>query len=246
VDITKILFKFPCRGREKMFFESLDSLNENIRDRNNYHISLTLDTDDKILNTKEVIEKINTYPNTSIEWGLSKSKIDAVNRSMPGYEWDVVICWSNDMVATFFGFDDIMRQYFYNIINNHGDDFLCHFPEQDAREYLNVLYIATKKYYDRFGYIYHPSYLSLWCDNESMCVSKMLGRYHYVGTPDLYVHKNPAYHQHKIERDELFNEQQGHWAVDEANFHERRKRNFDLKEDEIVDKVYLSKTFPYT
>lgn len=242
----RILFKYPCRGREALFFQSLDSLDRNIRDRDNYHISLTIDEDDTVLNTPEVIEKINTYPNVSIGWGLSKSKIDAVNRTMPDYDWDVVICWSNDMMATFFGFDDLMRADMYNIRNNNDDDFLIHYPDADAREFLNVLYIATRKYYDRFGYIYHPSYLSLWCDNETMCIAKMLGRYYYVGTPGLYEHRNAAYHQYNLERDALFNEQQGHWAVDEANFHERRRRNFDLKEDEIVDKFYLSQTFPYT
>lgn len=242
----KILFKYPCRGREKLFFESLDSLNDNIRDRNNYHINLTIDEDDTILNTPEVIERINGYPNVSIGWGLSTSKINAVNRIMPEYDWDVCIVWSNDMVATMYGFDDIMRDSMYHVINNHDDDFLIHFPEFDAREFLNVLLIITKKYYNRFKYLYHPSYFSLWCDNESMCVAKMLGRYHYVGITNLYEHRNAAYHQYNLERDELFNEQQGHWQIDEANFHERRKRNFDLKEDEIVDKVYLSQTFPYT
>jgi len=242
----KILFKFPCRGRESLFFESLNSLNDNIRDRNNYHISLTLDADDLILNTPEVIERISKYENVSIEWGLSSSKINAVNRSMPNYEWDVCIVWSNDMFATCWGFDDIMRDSMYNIINNHNDDFLVHFPEADAREFLNVLLIVTRKYFNRFNYLYHPSYLSLWCDNETMCVAKMLGRYHYVGTPGLYIHKNAAYHQYNLERDPLFNEQQGHWAVDEANFHARRRINFELKDEEIVDKYYLSQTFPYT
>jgi hypothetical protein len=243
----RFLFKFPCRGREKLFFESLDSLNDNIRDRDNYHISLTIDSDDDILNTPEVREKISKYPNTSIEWGFSKSKIEAVNRNFPKeYDWDVVICWSNDMVATFYAFDDLMRQDMYNIINSHDDDFLIHYPDADAREFLNVLYIATRKYWERFKYIYHPSYLSLWCDNESMCVAKMLGRYFYVGTPNLYVHKNAAYHQYNLERDALFDEQQGHWQVDEDNFHKRRKINFELKDEEIVDKNCLSEMFPYT
>lgn len=242
----KILFKYPCRGREKSFFESLDSLDSNIRDRNNYHIGLTIDTDDSILNTPEVIAKIKAYPNTSIQWGLSKSKIDAVNRDFPNYDYDVVCIWSNDMKCLFYGMDDVMREYMYHIINQHGDDFLFHIPDRDAREQLNVLYVATKKYYQRFNYVYHPSYLSLWSDNESMCVAKMLGRYHYVGVPELFVHENPAYHQYGIERDELFNEQQGHWAQDEANFHSRRSINFDLTDDEIIDKDCLSKMFPYT
>ena len=222
----KILFKFPCRGRREVFFESLDSLNNNIRDRENYLISLTLDTDDEVLNNEEVINAINAYPNVQIEWGTSSSKIEAINRSMPDHDWDVIVCWSNDMFATFYGFDDIFRESICAVFPDL--DGLIHFPEQDAREALNVLYIATRKYYDRFGYIYHPSYKSLWCDNETMEVAKLLGRYHFFGIPNLYVHKNPAYHHYQIERDELFNHQQSFWHEDESNFRNRQSINFEL------------------
>lgn len=225
----KFLFKYPCRGRERLFFESLDSLHKNIRDKNNFHISINLDVDDTILNRPEVIERIYDYPDTSIEWGYSKSKVDAINRSMSDYDYDVLFCWSNDMVADVYSFDDIMRDYMYHIINQYSDEFLVHFPEPDSKDFLNVLYIASKKYYERFGYIYHPSYKSLWCDNESMAVAKLLGKYHYVGIPGLYSHKNPAYSQYGIERDELFNEQQGHWQEDEANFNARKEKDFDLQ-----------------
>lgn len=224
----KILFKFPCRGRKELLFKSLDSLNDNIRDRNNYFISLTLDSDDEILNNTEVIDKVNTYPNISIEWGLSESKVAAINRSFPKYEFDILIIWSMDMFATMYGFDDIMRDYLYSIVNNHGDDFLAHFPEKDSMEHLNVLYIATKKYYDRFGYVYHPSYKSLWCDNETICVSKLLNKYHYIGILGLYEHRNMAYSEYGIPRDDIFNEQQGHWSIDEMNFYKRKAMNFDL------------------
>lgn len=224
----KILFKFPCRGRELLLFQSLDSLNDNIRDRNNYHISITIDHDDTILNTKEVIDKIFSYPNTSIGIGSSKSKVEAFNRSFPDYEYDVLVAWSNDMFLTIYGADDIIRGYLHHVINNHGDNFLAHFPEPDSMEHLNVLYIATKKYYDMFGYIYHESYKSLWCDNETICVAKLLDKYHYIGTIGLYQHKNPSYSNYNMERDELFNEQQGHWGEDEANFHKRKANNFDL------------------
>ena len=224
----KILFKYPCRGREAMFFESLDSLNNNIRDRNNYLISLTLDTDDEILNHPEVIQRISKYPNTQIEWGLSESKIHAINRSFPDYDFDVIVCWSNDMFATFYGFDDVFRAEILNKFGNDGMDGLAHFPEEDAKHWLNVLYVATRKYFDRFGYIYHPSYKSLWADNESMEVAKLLGKYHYFGTPGLFVHKNAAYTKYGLPRDQMFEEQQSLWPVDEKNYHDRKVRNFDL------------------
>ncbi len=225
----KILFKYPCRGRKKLFFESLDSLDNNIRDKNNYHISLTIDEDDTILNRPEVIDRLSLYKNVSIAWGFSESKIHAINRSLPDYDYDVIICWSNDMFATFWGMDDIMRDYIMNIANTREDfDFLIHFPEPDSKEYLNVLYVATKPYYSRFNYIYHPSYKSLWADNESMQVAQMLNRYHYIGVPGLYEHRNPAYNHKGMERDELFNAQQLLWGVDELNFTERKAKNFDL------------------
>ena len=175
MDTLKILFKFPCRGRKDMFFESLESIHNFIADKENYHVSLTLDTDDEILNKPDVVEKINEFSNTSIEWGLSESKIHAINRSMPDYDWDVIICWSQDMFAKMYGFDQIIREGVLNIWGDTGLDGLAHFPEPDSKQYLNVLYIATRKYYERFGYIYHPSYKSLWCDNESMEVANKLG-----------------------------------------------------------------------
>lgn len=211
-----------------MFFESLNSLDKNIRDRDNYHISLTIDDDDFELNNRLVLDKISYIPNTSVSLGKSESKIHAINRDFPKWEFDIVVCWSNDMFATMYGFDDIMRERMDYIINLHGDKALFHFPEPDSKEFLNVLYVATKKYYDMFGYIYHPSYKSLWCDNETMEVAKMLGKYFYAPIFGLYEHRNPAYSQYNIQRDELFNYQQSLWSIDEANFNKRKKRNFDI------------------
>lgn len=236
--IPKILFKYPCRGREGMFFESLNSLDLNIRDRDNYHISLTLDEDDLILNSPSVIGKINSYKNVSIQWGLSTSKVHAINRSMPDYDYDILVAWSNDMFATFYGIDDIFRTYMQHD-GPEDFDFLAHFPEPDARDMLNVLYVATRRYYERFSYIYHPSYKSLFCDNESLHVAKALGRYRYYNIPGLFVHKNAAYPQYNLVRDELFNEQQNLWPVDENNFFERKKIKFGLTDEQIINPHYL-------
>jgi hypothetical protein len=44
---------------------------------------------------------------------------------------------------------------------------------------LNTLCILGKKYYDRFGYIYHPEYKSVWCDNEFMDIANILEKQTY-------------------------------------------------------------------
>jgi hypothetical protein len=223
----KILFKYPCRGRKELFFESLNSIYINLVDKVNFHVNCTIDTDDEILNSKEVKRRLSEYENLSISLGVSASKVEAVNRNMPKDDWDIVICWSNDMIINLFGFDDLIRHYMYEAFGEEFDG-LFHLPEQDSMESLNVLYIATRKYFDRFNYIYHPSYLSLFCDNESLETAKLLGRYKYNGTLGVYTHKNPAYSKYNMERDELFNRQQDMWNIDEATYHKRKQNNFDI------------------
>jgi len=218
------LFKFPSRNRPDRFFKSLDSLINNISDKDYFHVSCTLDTDDLVMNNPETIERILSYPNTSIEWGYSKSKIHAVNRSMPDIEWDILFVHSDDMIFNIFGFDVMVG---VDMMNHFPDGFgLLHYPDQDAKEHLATMYIAGRKWWEfRNKNIYHPSYKSLWCDNEEMLVAQKQGKYKYCGY-QINVHLNPAYGH--LPKDEMFLEQQGHWNDDELNFYVRKERNFDL------------------
>jgi hypothetical protein len=52
--------------------------------------------------------------------------------------------------------------------------------------------IMGREYYNRFKYIYHPDYTSLWCDNEAMDVAIELNRYVYLNQ-HLFEHKHPAW-----------------------------------------------------
>ncbi len=216
------LFKFPSRGRPERFFKSLDSIVNNISDKDYYHVACTLDEDDLTMNNPEVIERINTYPNCSIQWGTSTSKIHAVNRDMPDIPFDIIFNHSDDMIFTAVGFDVSVG---VDMVTHFPDfDGLLHYPDQDAKQALATMYIAGKKWWESRGKnIYHPSYKSLWCDNEEMIAAQEAGKYFYCGY-QINLHLNPAYGH--LERDEMFNTQQNHWAEDEANFHNRRLINF--------------------
>lgn len=215
----KILIKYPSRGRPERFFQGLDSIMDNVADTENFHVSATLDIDDETMNNKDVVERINKYQNVSIQWGLSDSKIHAVNRDLP--EWgDIIVVQSDDMRFTFWGFDEIIRNEFQD-----GDlDRLLHLPDFDAKHALATMYIAGREYYNRFGYIYHPSYKSVWADNEAQDVAKQLDKYVYVDCPGVIEHLNPAYGH--LPRDTMFDIQQGFWNEDEANYYKRKLLNF--------------------
>jgi hypothetical protein len=130
---------------------------------------------------------------------------------------------SDDMLFTVFGFDVMVG---VDMMTHFGDgDGLLHYPDQDAKEYLATMYIAGRKYYERFGYIYHPSYKSLWCDNEVMDIAIKLGKYKFTGY-QINLHLNPAYGH--LEKDEMFLRQQGDWGEDELNYYNRKNKNFYL------------------
>jgi hypothetical protein len=48
-----------------------------------------------------------------------------------------------------------------------------------------------RKYYKRDGYVYHPAYKSLFCDNEATQVARERGRLKEVEIPIFY-HAHPA------------------------------------------------------
>jgi len=230
------LFKYPSRGRPERFFKSLDSIFNNVSYHDYYHVACTLDTDDETMNNPEVVNRILAYRNVSIQWGKSESKIHAVNRDMPKIDWDILINMSDDMEFNIFGFDVMIGVDMMTHLPNF--DGLLHYPDQDAREALATMYIAGRKWWEFRGKnIYHPSYKSLWCDNEEMIVAQMCGKYKYCGY-QINVHKNPAYGY--LPKDEMFQRQQDDWDEDEANYKARKARNFDLPPDiEMKNGLYF-------
>ena len=131
---------------------------------------------------------------------------------------------SDDMRMTVNGWDEIIRGEIKHYFPQ-GDAYL-HFREKDTRELLNVMEIMDRRFYERFGFVYHPSYKSLWCDNEKTELAKMLGAYRYINF-EIFVHENPAYGYQP--RDEMFDAQQNLWGVDEENYNKRKAINFEIE-----------------
>jgi hypothetical protein len=224
----KILFKYPSRSRPERFFDGLDSIYNNLDDKDNFGVLVTLDEDDPTMNNDEVMARCLSYHNIEVIYGLSKSKVHAVNRDFDKHiyckDFDILVCMSDDFRFTTYGFDTMMRVDMNALLPDF--DGILHYPDQDAKSALATLYVAGRKWFEFRGrHIYQPSYKSLWCDNEEQDVAKMLNKYRYPGY-NICLHLNPAYGH--LPRDPLFNEQQGHWGEDEMNYNERKAKNFYL------------------
>jgi len=226
----KILFKYASRSRAIKFFSGLDNIIKNLSDLENFCILVSLDLDDITMNNPTTInrltEYVKAYPERIIvKFGHSKNKIDAINRDVneikETFDFDIVINFSDDMEFIQHSFDDIVR-----------DKFFCHYADTDGNIYFNDGYtndrlstmsIIGRKYYDKFNYIYHPSYHSLWCDNEYTELAKKNQKIIYFNER-IFNHNHPAnvggFIDEQLIKTESFAE------IDRQNYEQRFNNNF--------------------
>lgn len=217
----KILFKYTSRSRRSNFLRGYDSILNKIANREDYHILISVDKDDQSMFPLPVLDGNYTFV-----VGNSKNKIDAINRDLNefDYDWDILINMSDDMIFTKKGFDDIIRAEFYNDFNQY-----LHFNDGNQKCNVCTMHIVGRNYYDRFKYIYHPDYISLWCDVENDIVAKQLGCYKYMGdNVQLFRHLHPAWGLARQDELSIKTEDRALWVADEITFNKRKRINFGL------------------
>ena len=217
----RILFKYTTRSRRSNFLRGYDSILNKIANREDYHILISVDKDDQSMFPLPVLDGNHTFV-----VGNSKNKIDAINRDLNefDYDWDILINMSDDMIFTKKGFDDIIRAEFYNDFNQY-----LHFNDGNQKCNVCTMHIVGRNYYDRFKYIYHPDYISLWCDVENDIVAKQLGCYKYMGDNiKLFRHLHPAWGLAPQDALSIKTEDRALWVADEITFNKRKIKNFGL------------------
>lgn len=219
----KILVKYASRGRCKRFFDGLDNIFELAEFPDRLLVLISLDKDDPEMNNDEVKERLATYKNIHVCWGLSKNKIHATNRDLDkipdGFkDWHILANFSDDQRWTMPKWDTYIRVDF----NNVSPDFSHYmaYIDPDTQGALSTLLIAGRKFYDLFGFIYDEIFLSLFADNLVEDCAKHLGKYHYTGQ-EIYRHHNSAYNYPEFPKDQMFIEQQQiGWDVDMKTYYD--------------------------
>lgn len=217
----RILIKFPSRGRPEQMCKTFSKYVEFAEDPSNITFLVSLDRDDNtITNSSQRFMKL-LHQDTHIVVGPPCGKIGAVNRDMdtaPTY--DIILLASDDMIPIKKGYDRIIRD---NMMKFYPDTDGVLFFNDGYRKDLNTLCILGRKYYERFGYIYHPSYKTEWCDNEFMQVANILGKQTYF---DEVIIK----HQHPLwtgnQKDKTYTENDKYISLDSQNFAERKAAGF--------------------
>lgn len=214
----RILVKFPTRSRPKQFLKVLNLLNEKATDRNNINYLVTVDSDDPTMSNIENEINVN---NVTISRGKSDSKIHACNRDMIIGGWDIVVLMSDDMIPQVEGWDDIIRLDMDRFFPNLNGTLWYNDGYQDR---ICTLCILGKKYYDHFGYIYHPDYHSLFVDNEFTEVAQYSGKMNY--SPQvLFSHEHFA-NKPGVKRDSLYDRNEALFNLDKVTYERRKAEGF--------------------
>lgn len=212
-----LLIKFPTRNRPQRFTNLFDRYQNMLSGQYNVKFFITMDEDDKKMNTDDIKKFLDKYDNTNYYYGENHTKIEAVNADMDKVgNWDILLLASDDMVPVKRNYDyhifKYMKQYFPNY------DGALHFNDGNQPE-LFTLSIMGKKLYDTFGYIYHPDYVSLWCDNEFQDVTKKMKKYQYIN-------KIIIKHMWEKNYDDLLKKTESFFRRDKKTYLLRKKKNF--------------------
>lgn len=166
----KLLLQFPTLGRPDKFIFCLKKYLELLSEENTVHFNINCDDNDSSMKNDIIIHSIEyamcLYRNVTFDIHFDKNttKISAINDHIDGKDFDIVVCLSDDMIPMKRGWDKIISS---KMEENFPDTDGClHFNDGYQKNRLITLSILGRKLYDHFGYIYHPDYKGLYCDDE--------------------------------------------------------------------------------
>lgn len=221
-----LLIKLPTRERPEKFFKTLLKY-QHLRTNENTKFLITLDENDSKMNQQSIRNSLSMWGNLQFVYGHSENKIHACNRDLNEYEgdWDIVLLASDDMIPQVEGYDQII----IDAMTKHfpDTDGALHFNDGYTQEKIVALPILGRKYYDKKKYIYHPDYLSLWCDEEMVHVLKAEKKSVYIDQV-IIKHEHPM-NNRQVKTDASYQRTLAFYQQDKETFERRKLNNFEMK-----------------
>lgn len=181
-----MLVQFPTFGRAERFLDVLDQYVSMSSAENDIFFNINCDSADLNMTNSNVQRRIadimeqRSNVRYTINYDHNTEKISAINANIADldFDWGVVICASDDMVPKVDQWDleisDAMQKHYPNL------DGCVHFNDGNTNGNLITFSILGRKLYESFGYIYHPDYKSLYCDDEFTEVVRRMGKETYI------------------------------------------------------------------
>lgn len=225
--MNRLVIKFPSRNRPEKFKDVFNRYCTMLGGRNHVRFVVTLDHDDPTMNNESMWQWFETRKRNidlKLTYGHSKTKIEACNADMEGESGDVLLLASDDMVPIAMGYDDIIMESFRQSFPDFDGAIKFWDGLRPKDDPLMTLTVMGFPLYRRFGYIYHPDYVSQFCDDEQTAVCMILGKLrrcdhciiHHQWTPEPF----DSLHAR--------NQAAPTFQRDQQTFHARLQKQFDL------------------
>ena len=212
----KLLIKYPTRARPDQFRRVLALYVAKLSGKHDVRFVISADSDDATMNNDAVKAFVAAQPHATLCIGPPKTKIQACNADMAGRDFDVLVLASDDMIPVADEYDDVicghMARFWPQL------DGCLHYND-GLQGKLNTLSIMGRALYERFGYIYHPDYFSLWCDNEFQEVTEQWG-------VSVFINQVIIRHEWASIRDKLRNKGTSFYVRDGHVFQVRKAAGF--------------------
>ena len=227
----KILLKCPTRSRPAQFLSVLQKYVSLAKQPELLGVCVSCDQDDSSMTQGNIQYSIKNATRgvawCDIFYGTSTTKIEAVNADIASvpWEWDIVVLVSDDMVPQVKGYDDILRNHMIAKYPDTNGILWVNDGTQGSK--LNTITIMGRAMYTSFGYLYHPSYKSLFCDTEftDLCKSSLASKTSYI--PQILIrHEHPGT-GFPEKQDQLYSKNQTYWSADMFTYISRKTYEYD-------------------
>lgn len=222
-----LLIKMPTRGRPDKFRNQFDRYYNMLSGELKVKFVVSMDSDDRAMNNEDMkwwLSSANgNRQNIFFYYGDSKTKVQAINADMGSHnDWKILLLASDDMSPIQKGYDKII----YDDMMKHYPDLngALHYSDGRVGNRLITLSIMGKPMYDYFGYIYHPSYTSLFCDNEFHDSVYAMGKAVYIDKV-IIKHEWIDY----TGKDSLHIRNESFYGKDGQNYERRKRLRFNPK-----------------
>jgi len=212
----------PSRGRAQMAFNAYKMWRQNAH--TDFQYILSVDNDDAHNYWKGPFCDLQDG-NALMTMNDNKSAIEAINVAVQHATGDILIVISDDFLCRPNWDINMLRM----LDRFEGTDYLVK-TDDGLQPTLVTLPILGRGYYERFGYIYHPGYKHMFCDQEMTAVAIMTDK--YIKLPLKFEHAH--YTTGAMQKDLINIKNDATWNQGEDLFNERLKSNFGLKPEEIV------------
>jgi hypothetical protein len=219
----RIAFIFASRSRPDKFYRCLDNIRAMAKS-DNYFVWAKLDVDDPTLDKYQ--ERLKEYPEVNIRYGVSQSKIHAINRNLEDLpECDILVNTSDDIIYDVPGFDNDIREAFQKCFPNL--DGTINFPDDHGKSNTIIVSMLGINLFKFLGYIYNPEFISVYADNHFTEMTKKMGKYAFINKR-LFTHAHPMWNLSEWDSQYRKTESKEFYQKDKETFLRLRAENFGL------------------